>query len=135
MLHAVLTAILSDPARTFETLEHIRNYVARAVLNRAIEFKKYRARNGGRFFEEINEDTLAVEEPIPWTESEELRTVLRKAIAQLPAAQFEIIKLRFFSGLTFREISELVGVPLSTLKSREEGAIRRIRKILRLNGY
>jgi len=60
-------------------------------------------------------------------EANELKIVLRK----LRRKDFEIIKLRFYSGLTFSEISELLGRPISTLKSREDSALRKIRKELR----
>lgn len=64
-------------------------------------------------------------------EQQEESTALRAVIRDLSQQDYEIIKLRFFVGLTFVEISRMLSVPVSTLKSREDAAIRRIRKGMR----
>jgi RNA polymerase sigma factor (sigma-70 family) len=47
---------------------------------------------------------------------------------------YEIVKLRYFTGLTFQEIADYLGLALSTVKSREESALKRIRRALRKYG-
>ncbi len=49
--------------------------------------------------------------------SEEKRRV-RNALALLPADQRAVIELKFFQEMTFEEIAEILGIPLSTIKSR-----------------
>ena len=133
LLHAVLATILSDPQRKFESLEHIRNYVARAVINRAIEHKKISSRNTE--WNETSEIETLVSQEVSGPELKELREILRAGVRHLPFVHFQIIKLRFFAGFTFQEISNMLGLPISTLKSREEAALKRIRKALRRNGF
>jgi RNA polymerase sigma factor (sigma-70 family) len=63
------------------------------------------------------------------------REVLRSAILSLPDKDFEVLKYRYYAGLTFREISELLHLSISTLKSREDAAIRKIRRLFRKKGF
>jgi RNA polymerase sigma-70 factor (ECF subfamily) len=49
--------------------------------------------------------------------SEQQRRVL-VALAQLQAEHQAVIELKFFQDLTFEEIAEVLGAPLSTIKSR-----------------
>ena len=49
----------------------------------------------------------------------------------LPAEQQEIAWLRFVDGLALREISEALGVPLGTVKSRLHAALQTLKEKLR----
>lgn len=48
----------------------------------------------------------------------ELQRVLQAAFEELPAEQRAVIVMKEYQGLKFREISEILSVPLSTVKSR-----------------
>jgi RNA polymerase sigma-70 factor (ECF subfamily) len=52
------------------------------------------------------------------------------ALAGLDAADREIVELKTFAGLTFREIGAIVGRPLGTVASRYQVALTRMRDIL-----
>lgn len=45
-------------------------------------------------------------------------TKVRGALAELPPPQQEVLELAYFGGLTQREISELLDIPLGTIKTR-----------------
>ncbi len=79
-------------------------------------------------FEEEVSIEIAPLEQVEILERQEERAALRAVINGLSRQDYEIIKLRFFSGLTFIEISRMLQKPVSTLKSREDAALRRIRK-------
>jgi RNA polymerase sigma-70 factor (ECF subfamily) len=55
---------------------------------------------------------------------------LRAAIAALPPNHRAVIELRHFQGLSYREMSEALGVPLSDVKSWLFRARRRLRRML-----
>jgi len=56
---------------------------------------------------------------------------LARAIAELPWPQREVLALRHERGMKFDEMSRLLGVPASTLKSRFAAALMRLRDELR----
>lgn len=58
------------------------------------------------------------------------RERLRRAIAQLPAGQRHALVLAAYTGRTAREISELEGVPLGTVKTRIRTAMQKLREQL-----
>jgi RNA polymerase sigma-70 factor (ECF subfamily) len=51
-------------------------------------------------------------------ESQDLSRAVAQAVASLPEEQREVIVLKEYEGLTFQEISQVLDVPLSTVKTR-----------------
>ena len=91
-----------------------------------------------RRFDPIDPEVLlAVEARRPHEDRIEARVVdaelLRKPLARLPRDQQRALVLAAFYGYTAREISELDGVPLGTVKTRIRSALRRLRPQLRVS--
>ncbi len=59
-----------------------------------------------------------------------LRPLLEKALLSLPEEQREVFILREFSGVPFKEIAAVTGVPENTVKSRMRYALEGLRKKL-----
>ena len=55
------------------------------------------------------------------------RERVREALGALPPEQLKILELAYFSGYTHVEISELLGVPLGTVKGRMRLGLKKIR--------
>ncbi|MDO8188508.1 sigma-70 family RNA polymerase sigma factor [Conexibacter sp. JD483] len=51
-------------------------------------------------------------------------------LTQLPTAEAELLRLRFYRGLTQREIAARTGLPLGTVKMRMVQALDRLRTLL-----
>jgi RNA polymerase sigma-70 factor, ECF subfamily len=56
---------------------------------------------------------------------------VRAAVHRLPRRQRQTLLLAYYGGYTHREISELVEVPLGTVKSRMSLGVQRLRTLLR----
>ena len=54
---------------------------------------------------------------------------LREAYAKLPLPQREVVALRIFDGLKYREISRITGEKEATLRSRLHDALEKLRRI------
>lgn len=65
----------------------------------------------------------------------ELAEKMEKAISGLPEEQREVFLLRERSGLSFKEIAEMTGAPLNTVKTRMHYALQRLRKEIAAQGY
>jgi RNA polymerase sigma-70 factor (ECF subfamily) len=55
---------------------------------------------------------------------------VRAALAQLPEAQRELLRLAYFEQLTQPEIAEQLGIPVGTVKSRTFQAMAKLRAVL-----
>lgn len=55
-----------------------------------------------------------------------LKERIAKAVQELPEDQREVFLLRQLQGLAFKEIAEVVGVPVNTVKSRMRYALERL---------
>lgn len=68
----------------------------------------------------------AAPNPAEAFEREERRRMVAAAIESLPAREREVLALKEFEGLSYREIAALVGVPIGTVMSRLYSARRRL---------
>jgi RNA polymerase sigma-70 factor (ECF subfamily) len=57
----------------------------------------------------------------------DLRLDVRRRMAGLPERLREVLLLRYFHGMTEREIAEVVGIPAGTVKSRLHTAVHALR--------
>jgi RNA polymerase sigma-70 factor (ECF subfamily) len=64
----------------------------------------------------------------------ELTTVVEQAMALLPEEQRTTIVLKEYHGMTFQEIADLQGCPLSTVKTRLYQGLTVLRRHLERNG-
>jgi RNA polymerase sigma-70 factor (ECF subfamily) len=58
---------------------------------------------------------------------------LRKIVEKLPEDQREVIKMRFYEDLSFKEISEITGVSINTALGRMRYAVINLRKLIEKN--
>ncbi|GIW78010.1 MAG: RNA polymerase sigma factor [Phycisphaerae bacterium] len=63
-------------------------------------------------------------------EASEQECKLRESIARLPDAQRQVLLLRYYSGLKFTEIAELLGCPLNTALGRMHKAIIKLKEMM-----
>ena len=59
------------------------------------------------------------------------RTLLKKMLSYLPLPQQEIINLRFYKNLSYREIAEKKGISINTALGRMRYAIINLRKMMK----
>jgi RNA polymerase sigma-70 factor (ECF subfamily) len=56
----------------------------------------------------------------------ELQDAVRRVVAELPAAQRDVVRLRHERGLTFQQIADRLGRPLGTVLTQMRAALARI---------
>jgi RNA polymerase sigma-70 factor (ECF subfamily) len=77
-------------------------------------------------------DTRVSEEPQPDEElhHDRLHAALLKAMDQLSADHRAVVDLTYFYGLGYRDIAEIVGCPVDTVKTRMFHARRRLKQVM-----
>ena len=90
--------------------------------------------------ERLRESTLVAAEAMhPSTDSEAMNgdtaEIFQRILTTLPPKQREAVQLAYYSGLSQRDIARRTGIPLGTIKTRLELAIRKLRAaILAMGG-
>ena len=59
---------------------------------------------------------------------------VKKLVLYLPQSQKEVLEMRYYQGLSFKEISEQTGISINTALGRMRYAILNIRKMAEENG-
>ena len=72
--------------------------------------------------------------PAHAAEHGEISIAVRKAVIALPPDLRQVVVMKEFEDLTFQEISDVLGVPLSTVKSRLYTALRQLQMRLQKFG-
>jgi len=72
--------------------------------------------------------------PLDLVEAGDVSRAVANAVAALPAEQREVIVLKEYQDLTFVEIAEILGVPLSTVKTRLYRGLGQLRHRLERQG-
>jgi RNA polymerase sigma factor (sigma-70 family) len=72
----------------------------------------------------------AGDEPESLVTRRELATTLGKALGNLSPEQRAVVELTYYYELSYQEISEIVGCPVNTVKTRMFHARRRLRELL-----
>lgn len=61
--------------------------------------------------------------------------IIREAIEQLPASTKELVVLRYYNGLSYEQISSVLGLSKPTINGRLTRAKRKLAKYLKRNGF
>ena len=63
-------------------------------------------------------------------QSADKRALVRRAVYDLPSTYREVVSLIYLEGFTCSEAAEVLGIPIGTVKSRINSALRILRKTL-----
>ena len=96
-----------------ESPDHVKFWLRKVVVNRAMDYVRSAHRRREVALEEVPEPTFAARGRDPL-----LETSVRKLVASLPIEARMVIVLRYQEEMEPHEIAELLGLPLSTVKSR-----------------
>ena len=87
----------------------------------------YRETEEFSIFSIMSDDSLTIENKII---SEQVELDLKKLIEELPADQKEVLVMRMYQDMSFKEISEITGVSINTALGRMRYALMNMRKVI-----
>lgn len=76
-------------------------------------------------------DPSAEHDPASGLERAEIQAAVKKAIEALPEGERECLVLSEYNGFKYAQISEILGIPVGTVKSRIFSAVQRLRESLK----
>ena len=106
----------------------VRTWVLSIVHNRGIDqLRSLASRRRTQDKVEASAPTSQPSEAFAETWHNSQREQVREALGTLPKEQVKILELAYFSGYTHVEISEMLGLPLGTVKGRMRLGLKKIR--------
>jgi RNA polymerase sigma-70 factor (ECF subfamily) len=105
----------------------VRTWLYTIARNRIVDARRRASVRPGLAPEPEPETAGAIDQEL---EQAVLRWQVAAALARLSPEHREVIRLAHYGGLSLREISEMKGIPLGTVKSRTSYALRTLRLIL-----
>ncbi|GAC1661423.1 MAG: RNA polymerase sigma factor SigW [Candidatus Acidiferrum sp.] len=113
--------------KRIETPTHLTHWLRRVVVHRCVDQRR-------RQRPEVGLDQVAEPGTAGVLSDYLLAEHLQRTIALLPERQRMMVVLRYQEGLDPAEISELLAVPVNTVKSSLQRALAELRKILTRHG-
>jgi RNA polymerase sigma-70 factor (ECF subfamily) len=105
-------------------------YVYASVRNAALDRLRRRARAPEPLDSVFDEQAPRAESSEAGYIEDERGRLVREAVEQLPDAQRQAVVMKVYGGLTFQQIADACGEPLSTVSSRYQRALEALRKPL-----
>jgi RNA polymerase sigma factor (TIGR02999 family) len=119
LVHEAWLRLVGDQNRSFKDRTHFFRASAEAMRRILIDrARRKKAQRHGGEFERINFDAGNFEFAAPTADQQLLamNDALEKFTLEYPV-QAELVKLRYFGGLTNEEVAEVLGVSISTVKN------------------
>ena len=118
--------------RGFRGEAKVSSWLHRIAVNQCITRQRRAKVRGETALEDEAEKNAAVfalpadVSPARVAEYQEISVAVRKAVSSLPPDLRQVVVMKEFEELTFQEISDVLEVPLSTVKSRLYTALRQL---------
>jgi RNA polymerase sigma-70 factor (ECF subfamily) len=71
-------------------------------------------------------------DPVEFLGQEQLREQIRAAVAELPEALSSVVTLVVYQGRKYREVAEMLSIPIGTVKSRMHTAVARLTEMMKI---
>lgn len=118
--------------KKFDQKKNFKPWIFQIAKNTSIDFlRKKKAVPFSRFENEKGQNSLAeniVAKPLNLIENFSDKKVLAEALQLLSNKEQKIISLRHTDGMSFREIAEVYGESINTIKSRYRRTLKALRK-------
>ena len=109
--------------------DNARLYAFKAVRNAAIDMARVKSRRP------VHQTLDAAEANAVARPTSETTEYLETAIARLSTASREVVELHIHSGLSFREIGEMLDTPTQTIASRYRRALQFIKNAIEVEDH
>lgn len=102
-----------DNLRSFDSKYKFYSWLYRISLNEILNYKK-----SAKSFEELSARIPDDESSIDWLQEEEEKLRIRRAVAALKDEYRQLVELKYFEDLSYKEIADILGISEKKVKSR-----------------
>ena len=67
--------------------------------------------------------------PLDAAQGEERRQQVRAGVDRLPDFLRQVVILAYYQGLKYREVADILGIPVGTVKSRLHAALQKLQEV------
>ncbi|HID95819.1 MAG TPA: sigma-70 family RNA polymerase sigma factor [Candidatus Latescibacteria bacterium] len=118
--------------RRFREDSSLYTWLYRIVVNLSINHQRIHRLRRFVSFKDVKSSLLSTKDsPDEITEGADLGRAVDEAIESLPEKQKAVFILRYYQGLSHREISEVLGSSIGTVKANYFHALKKLRKRLK----
>ena len=110
--------------------DNVEKYLIRAINNACIDYLR---RKPLRVVPLEMAEQVSIDESDRQIHEEFIR--INRLLNSLPLEQSEIVRLKCYDDLTFKQIAELQDIPEATAKSRYRYAIQHLQQMMKKKGY
>lgn len=130
----VFASVWRTAARFDRSRGSLGTWVVALARNRIIDAARARARRPLQGGEPVESTAVSDDDPAALVEQLDRAERVARAMASLPPAQLDAIRLSYFHGLTQQEIAVRLQIPLGTVKSRMRLGLDRLAERLAEEG-
>jgi len=125
--------------RHYEAGRPVRPWLYTIATNQAIDALRRAGRHQAISLDLEREETRAADvpqllgflesrgpSPLEHVQGEERRQLVRASVDRLPDFLRQVVILAYYQGLPYKEIADIMGIPVGTVKSRLHAALRRL---------
>ncbi len=125
----------------YEPGRPVRPWLYTIATNQAIDALRRQGRHQAVSLDQEREETAAAElpqllgllesrgpGPLEQLQGEERRQLVRASVERLPDFLRQVVVLAYYQGLKYRDIAEILGIPVGTVKSRLHSALVKLQE-------
>lgn len=129
-----MLSVLTGPS-VMTSVERIGAWIVTVVYRRSVDIIRRDSRRRDREESSGLEEISSGPDPSETMEGEVFASAVAREIDALPEEQRSVFVQNALDGMTFRQMSEMSGIPMGTLMARKKKAVDRIRDRLRRQGF
>lgn len=126
----------------YESGRPVRPWLYSIAVHQAIDYHRRDRRHWlpsldrfvGTSKDEMTPIVAGQNDPAETVEADDTGRLVREAIDKLPETTRQIVMLVYFQGLKYREVSEILGIPMGTVKSQLHAALMKLNRLLQIAG-
>jgi len=122
--------------KVWKGLDHFRGdsklytWIYKIATNECMTFLKSKRRRFFLPFIDVKKELLKKVDSDSDTDGDEIQKKLQKAVLLLPEKQRIVFNMKYYSDMTYEEISEILGTSVGALKASYHLAVKKIEKVL-----